>query len=35
MTDSNYVKDHQHSISTCGGNQAIPKTKGASIRKYI
>ena len=34
MIDSSYVKAHQHAAGARGGNQAISKTKGGSIRKY-
>ena len=33
MIDSSYVKAHQHAAGAHGGNQAISKTKGDSIRK--
>ena len=34
MIDSSYVKADQHAAGARGGNQAISKTKGGSIRKY-
>ena len=35
IIDSSYVKVHQHIIGARGENQAISKTQGGSIRKYI
>ena len=35
MTDSIYIKNHQHSFGDRRGNQSISKTDGGLIRKYI
>jgi len=35
MIDASHIKVHPHATGALGGNQAIGRTKGGSIRRYI
>ena len=34
MIDASYIKVHPHATGAKGGNQAMGRTKGGSIRKF-
>ena len=35
MIDASHIKVHPHAAGAKGGNQAMGKTKGGSIQRYI